>query len=70
MSEAMAIVVGSFALVTAMAFVAAHYHREQMRRKLLRQMGRHHDWRDWNDTVEKVGDGLSHEVFTGRSTLN
>ncbi|MFM0084419.1 hypothetical protein P0D72_36920 [Paraburkholderia sediminicola] len=48
MSEAMAIVVGSFALVMAAAVVAAHYHREQMRRKLLRQMGRHHDWRDWN----------------------
>jgi hypothetical protein len=38
MSEAMAIVVGSFALVTATAFVAAHYHQEQMRRKLLRRL--------------------------------
>jgi hypothetical protein len=38
MSEAVAIVVGSFVLVTATALVAAHYHREQIRRKLLRRL--------------------------------
>ncbi|MGF6297506.1 hypothetical protein OKW43_007603 [Paraburkholderia sp. WC7.3g] len=48
MSEAVAIVVGSFVLVTATAFVAAHYHREQMRRKLLRRLDYHRDWGDWS----------------------
>ena len=37
MSEAMATVVGSFVLVTATVFVAAHYHQEQMRRKLFKR---------------------------------
>ncbi|MGF6933715.1 hypothetical protein OKW41_002854 [Paraburkholderia sp. UCT70] len=50
MSEAVAIVVGSFVLVTATAFVAAHYHREQMRRKLLRRLDYHRDWWDWSST--------------------
>ena len=48
MSEAMAIVVGSFVMATAAVFVAAHYHQEQMRRKRLRQMGHHPYWRDWS----------------------
>lgn len=43
MSEAMAIVVGSFVLVTATAFVAVHCHREQMHRKLLRRLDCHRD---------------------------
>lgn len=46
MSEAVAIVVGSFVLVTATAFVAAHYRREQMRRRLLGRLDYHHDWWD------------------------
>ncbi|WP_370712204.1 hypothetical protein [Paraburkholderia sp. IW21] len=48
MNEAAAIVVGSFALVMAAVFVAAHYHREQMRRKRLRQMVRLHNGQDWS----------------------
>jgi hypothetical protein len=48
MSEAVAIVVGSFVLVTATAFVAVHYHREQMHRKLLRRLEYDHDWWDWS----------------------
>ena len=47
MSESMAIVVGSFVLVTATAFVAAHYHREQVRRKLLRRLDNRPDWLGW-----------------------
>ncbi|CAE6841642.1 hypothetical protein [Paraburkholderia haematera] len=47
MSEAVATVVGSFVLVTATAFVAAHYHREQIRRKLLRRLDFHRDGWDW-----------------------
>jgi hypothetical protein len=47
MSEAVAIVVGSFVLVTATAFVAVHYHREKMHRKLLRRLDYHRDWWDW-----------------------
>jgi len=43
MSEAVAIVVGSFVLVTATAFVVAHYRREQMRRKLLGRRAYHRD---------------------------
>ena len=43
MSEAVAIVVGSFVLVTATAFVVAHYRREQMRRKLLGRLAYHRD---------------------------
>ena len=46
MSEAVAIVLGSSVLVTAPAFVAAHYYREKMRRKLLKRLDHHHDWRD------------------------
>jgi hypothetical protein len=42
MTEAMAIVVGSFVLVIAAAFVAAHYRREHMRQTLLRQLDHHH----------------------------
>ena len=38
MIEAVAIVAGSFVLVTATAFVAAHYRQEQMRRKMLRRL--------------------------------
>ncbi|SOE97993.1 hypothetical protein SAMN05446635_5944 [Burkholderia sp. OK233] len=48
MSDTVAIVVGSFVLAMAPVFVAAHYYREHRRRKLLRQMGHHHDWRDWS----------------------
>jgi hypothetical protein len=44
MNEALAIVVGSFVMATAAVFVAAHYRQEQMRRKRLSQMGRHHGW--------------------------
>jgi hypothetical protein len=47
MSEAVAIVVGSFVLVTATAFVAAHYYREQMRRKLFARLDYHRDWWQW-----------------------
>ena len=48
MSEAVAIVVGSFVLAMAPVFVAAHYYREQMRRKRLKRLDHHHDWRDWS----------------------
>jgi len=47
MSDAMATVVGSFVLVTATGFVAAHYHREQMRRKLFRRLDHRPDWLGW-----------------------
>ncbi|MEW9583729.1 hypothetical protein [Paraburkholderia sp. DGU8] len=47
MSEAVAIVVGSFVLVTATAFVAAHYHREQTRRKLFARLDYRRDWCQW-----------------------
>ncbi|WP_429359895.1 hypothetical protein [Paraburkholderia sp. GAS32] len=46
MSETVTIVVGSFVLVMAAVFVAAHYHREQMRRRQLRELDYRHDWRD------------------------
>lgn len=38
MSERVTIVVGSFVLAMAPVFVAAHYYREQMRWKRLRQL--------------------------------
>jgi len=47
MSETVAIVAGSFVLVTATAFVAVHYHRERMHRKLLRRLDDHRNWWDW-----------------------
>ncbi|HEX7821137.1 MAG TPA: hypothetical protein VF463_11020 [Sphingobium sp.] len=47
MSEVMAIVVGSLVLVTATVSVAAHYHREQMRQKLLRRLDHHPNWLGW-----------------------
>lgn len=47
MSEAVAIVVGSFVLVTATAFVVAHYHREQMRRKLFARLDYPRDGWEW-----------------------
>ncbi|MFM0080732.1 hypothetical protein P0D72_17930 [Paraburkholderia sediminicola] len=49
MSEAVAIVVGSFVLAMAPVVVAAHYYREQMRRKRLRQLDHYHDWRHWSN---------------------
>ncbi|WP_165847924.1 hypothetical protein [Paraburkholderia lacunae] len=47
MSEAVAIVAGSFVLVTATAFVAVHYHRELMRRRRLRELDYRQYWWDW-----------------------
>ncbi|MFL9862396.1 hypothetical protein [Paraburkholderia madseniana] len=47
MSEAVGFVMGSFVLAMATVFVAAHYYREQMRRKLLRRLDHHRDWWDW-----------------------
>jgi hypothetical protein len=49
MSEALGIVVGSFVLAMAPVFVAAHYYREQMRRKRLRQLDHRHYWPHWSN---------------------
>ncbi|MFM0499753.1 hypothetical protein [Paraburkholderia caffeinilytica] len=48
MSEAVGIVMGSFVLAMALVFVAAHYYREQMRRKRLRQLDYFHYWPHWS----------------------
>ncbi|WP_165614380.1 hypothetical protein [Paraburkholderia ginsengiterrae] len=48
MSEAVAIVVGSLVLAVAPVFVVAHYYRELMRRRRLRQLDHRHYWPHWN----------------------
>ncbi|MFM0206300.1 hypothetical protein PQQ96_02735 [Paraburkholderia sediminicola] len=51
MSEAVGIVVGSFVLAMAPVFVAAHYYREQMRRKRLGQLDHRHYWPHWSNAL-------------------
>lgn len=48
MSEAVGIVMGSFVLAMAPVFVAAHYYRELMHRKRLRQLDHFHYWPYWS----------------------
>jgi hypothetical protein len=48
MSEAVGIVRGSFVLAIAPVFVAAHYYRELMHRKRLRQLDHFHYWPYWS----------------------
>lgn len=48
MSEAVGIVMGSVVLAIAPVLVAAHYYREQMHRKRLRQLDHFHYWSHWS----------------------
>jgi hypothetical protein len=50
MIEAAAMVVGSFVLLLAAAFVAGHYRREHMRQKLLCQLDHQRYWKDWRSS--------------------
>ena len=49
MSEAVGIAMGSFVLAMAPVLVAAHYYREQMHRKRLRQMDHRRYWPHWRN---------------------
>jgi hypothetical protein len=55
--------VGSFVLAMAPVFVAAHYYREQMRRKRLRQLDHRHYWPHWAATIN--GSGVATFILAG-----